>query len=122
MSSPRNRDTTQMRRGEGVAAGKRLGGDAPAVHHFRVEIWRVDKPEIRLAQFPLEYSHGNYKAADWLWKIANHLILWMDSHVKPHNRPLCDVPLHESVWLEENRYHGSKTPEKEIAKRAKRKC
>jgi hypothetical protein len=92
----------------GEKTGKRIGKRSPepdALTQFRVEIWRID-PEIRLASFPLVYRKKEFKCADILWQIAEHLIGWLDARIPLHDRPLAEVPFHESVWLDENRYEG----------------
>ncbi|HMD54317.1 MAG TPA: hypothetical protein VKJ65_07210, partial [Phycisphaerae bacterium] len=40
---------------------------------YRVEIWRVDDPQIRLHQFPMEYVNGKFISREIVAEIAEHL-------------------------------------------------
>ena len=65
---------------------------------YRVEIWRVDDPEIRLTQFPMEYVNGKFCSRDIVAAISENLFGWLDRKVADIDRIPADRPVDEDVW------------------------
>jgi hypothetical protein len=69
-----------------------------AIIRYRVEIWRVDEPEIRLTQFPMEYENGKFSSRDMVAQISETLFGWLDRRINDLDRIPGDRPVDEDVW------------------------